>query len=570
MSDRYAFESSSASQVPEEPYKSKQYSYIQDTNNSQNPTQLKFTLDGFRSNDKFVSPSEMYLQIPLVLAASGTAADGFVNTAYINSAGAVAMKSGYWNLIQSMSVMLDNKEVVQITPNTNFYSCFKFATSASLDDVASLGGTLGFQKDSSTSWQWRSAVSACGIGLCNNTAGQTAWTSATATTNLVFYGDDGNDGLRKRLQMDSAYAASTGKWSAIKSVANFQNELKNYVGIGAARDATDYMVKYISAVIRLRDLSDLFEKLPLCRGFNATLTINLNVGNVSITKSASATGTLTIAGLSVSNNGTLPFTVNKYGTNFDWLTTVGATVSTIAVGVYYGSVRTSAVGSQTSLAIPANPQPIARIYAPMIELKPEFALSYLSESKQKLVVYRDLLYFNPAAVSAGGSFNIQLAPSINNMKGLLVIPMIASSSNIVFGTAATEFQSPFDTCPATTAPLSIYNFNVQLSSQNVFQQNIQYGYEQFIHETSGAYAVNGGIGALGINSGLIDFVDWDNIYKFYYVDLSRRLKDDNLGKSISLLGNNNNLLALDLHCFIEVEKSLIIDVESGRVLELRV
>jgi hypothetical protein len=370
--------------------------------------------------------------------------------------------------------------------------------------------------------------------------------------------------------MDSAYAASTGKWSAIKSVANFQNELKNYVGIGATRDATDYMVKYISAVIRLRDLSDLFEKLPLCRGFNATLTINLNVGNVSLTKTASATGTLTVAGLSVSNNGTLPFTVNKYGTAFDWLTTVGATASTIAVGVYYGSVRTSAVGSQTSLAIPANPQPIARIYAPMIEMKHEFALSYLSESKQKLVVYRDLLYFNPAAVSAGGSFNIQLAPSINNMKGLLVIPMIASSSNIVFGTAATEFQSPFDTCPATTAPLSIYNFNVQLSSQNVFQQNIQYGYEQFIHETSGAYAVNGGIGALGINSGLIDFVDWDNIYKFYYVDLSRRLKDDNLGKSISLLGNNNNLLALDLHCFIEVEKSLIIDVESGRVLELRV
>ncbi len=82
--------------------------------------------------------------------------------------------------------------------------------------------------------------------------------------------------------------------------------------------------------------------------------------------------------------------------------------------------------------------------------------------------------------------------------------------------------------------------------------------------TSPLKAINGGL-VDGLTSGLVDMNAWENIYKYYTVNLARRLKDDVLGKSISVLGNNNNKLAMDLHCFIEVEKTLIIDVETGVV-----
>ena len=181
-----------------------------------------------------------------------------------------------------------------------------------------------------------------------------------------------------------------------------------------------------------------------------------------------------------------------------------------------------------------------------------------------MVTYRDLLFFYFPNVTSGSPFNYQLAPSINNMKSILVIPNLGSN---VLGIP--EGQSPWDTCPCTTAPLSIYNFNVQVASQNILQQNIQYGFEQFMFNTGGALSINGG-DSTGLASGLIGFTEWDNNYKYYYVNLSRRLPSDNLGKSVSILGQNNNALAMDLYIFIEVEKSMIIDIETGRVDELRI
>ncbi len=65
-------------------------------------------------------------------------------------------------------------------------------------------------------------------------------------------------------------------------------------------------------------------------------------------------------------------------------------------------------------------------------------------------------------------------------------------------------------------------------------------------------------------------MDWENIYKYYVVDLSKRLKDDISGKSISVIGTNNNTPAMDLHIFVVQEKTLIIDVESGLVESISV
>ena len=48
-----------------------------------------------------------------------------------------------------------------------------------------------------------------------------------------------------------------------------------------------------------------------------------------------------------------------------------------------------------------------------------------------------------------------------------------------------------------------------------------YGYEQFVLEVRGSNAINGGI-PLGLSSGLLSQNDWENGYRFVYIDLYRR------------------------------------------------
>ena len=572
MGDNYAIENSSRSQLVDEPFQNKVYNYVQDLNNSNNPTQIKFQLDGFRSSDKFVNPAEMFITIPIVLALTGeTFTNGLGTGTQLDFA--TLLKSGYWNLINSMSVMIDNKECVQITPNLNYFLNFKVNSSYSADDLKINSHILGHCPDSATSWGYTpiSTLTNNGEGFYNNTISPT-FNSTLAGASTLF-GDGSNYGAFQRSQfVPRVDATANSKWNNVKTATQVQSEVKSYLTGATSAVASGYRVQYITATIRLKDISDIFEKLPLMRGFNCVLTINLNVGNIHAYKngatnitlgdSASTTTAKIASNVAVSNGGSLPFLITKGTTDF--ITATNADTGSINVGCYYASVRPSAVGNQSAFSIPAHPLTTARCYAPLITLQPERALSYISDNKKKLVTYRDLLFFYFPNVTSGSPFNYQLAPSINNMKSILVIPNLGSN---VLGIP--EGQSPFDTCPSTTAPLSIYNFNVQVASQNILQQNIQYGFEQFMFNTGGALSINGG-DSIGLASGLIGFTEWDNIYKYYYVNLARRLPSDNLGKSVSILGQNNNSLAMDLYIFIEVEKSMIIDIETGRVEELRI
>ncbi len=560
--DVFTFESSITSSIPEEVYQSKIWSYGQDTNNGNNPSQLRFSLDGFRSSDKFVNMREAYLSIPLILAL-GSSSGSAVTGGFQDCDFALAMKCGFHQIIQSMSVMIDNKEVVQITNNLSQYVSWKLVSSLSLEDLKN-GADLVYP-DSATSWGYSPIATSTsnGVGLFNNSISPVLNSTLSSTASSTGSSDLYNAGAYQRAQT-CFRQSGTNKYNSLKTLSNFQAEGKNYVyQSGGSGSANEYIAQYLVATIKLRDLADVFDKLPLVRGINCSMLVNLQLGHVNIVKDATSTMTVgsttsaVASNIAVENNGSLPFMVTKLGTDFQ--TSTAGTLGTFTAGLYYGKVGQSGTANQSMLGIQAHSFPVARLYAPQISLTPEKALQYLTTSKKKTIVYRDVLYFYQPNIGSGSSFNLQLAPSINNMKSICVIPAIAST---VLGVR--EDQMPFDTMPFTTSPLSIYNFNIQIASQNVFQQNELYGWEQFIHETQGARGINGGL-TDGLTSGLIDFTAWDNIYKYYYVNLGRRLKDDVLGKSISVLGNNNNKLAMDMHIFLEVEKTLIIDVESGIV-----
>jgi len=572
MGDQYTYENSGASQLHSEVYQEKQYSYVLETNQGNSPSQLRFDLNAFRTSDRFTNPNEMFITIPIVMVAAADASNSGLAAGIGQLDYSMVFKNGAHQLINSMSVMIDNKECVSIVNNLQQYVSFKLNTSFSVDDVSCLGLSTLFAIDNATSWQYNAVGTAVpqGEGFSNNLLSPT-FNSTLGSAASNKYGDASNFGAFQRSFATVRAGDANSKWNNVKTIANFQAESKNYITSTDATVATAYRVWYLTAQIRLKDICDLFDKLPLLRGFNCTLLINLNLGNCKITKTySSATSRQSLGGSTsaiagnVSCTGTaLPFMVSTIGT--DWNSTTATEVGVYSFGCYYGSVRASPVANQSYLNIPSHPSgTVARLYGPLITLQPERALAYLSESKKKLVVYKDVLYFFSPNISANSPFNLQLAPSLSNIKDVLVLPHLSSAT-----LGIPEQQSPFDTCPATTSPLSISNFNVQISGKNLLQQNVLYDFEQFWYELYGCNAINGGQSS-GLNSSLIGMVDFQNVYKYYYTNVARRLPSDTLGKSVAILGTNNNALAMDLHTWITVEKTMIIDVESGKIDELRV
>ena len=91
----------------------------------------------------------------------------------------------------------------------------------------------------------------------------------------------------------------------------------------------------------------------------------------------------------------------------------------------------------------------------------------------------------------------------------------------------------------------------------------RYTYEQFLNQQYGHLAVNGGL-TDGLTSGLIDQIGWETSMCYWYVDCSRMLPvEEQVPKSVNIIGNNLSALAIDLIVFVEYKCGLSIDVLSG-------
>jgi len=128
------------------------------------------------------------------------------------------------------------------------------------------------------------------------------------------------------------------------------------------------------------------------------------------------------------------------------------------------------------------------------------------------------------------------------------------------------YQSPVDPAGSTTTPFaSITNWNILVSGSPIFPQNYMYDYDQFIQETSRTGAINGGE-SVGLTSGLISQTDFMSSYRFYTVNLARRLPLDDVAKSIQVQGYNNTGMAMDYMCFVSFQRKLTIDTRTGAVV----
>ena len=94
-----------------------------------------------------------------------------------------------------------------------------------------------------------------------------------------------------------------------------------------------------------------------------------------------------------------------------------------------------------------------------------------------------------------------------------------------------------------------------------------YGFEEFLQEVRGSNAINGGI-PLGLSSGLLSQNDWENAYRYCYIDLSRRISqsNDDIARSIQLSYINAAAYVSDYIFIIGFEKQIVLSTSTGALI----
>jgi hypothetical protein len=129
---------------------------------------------------------------------------------------------------------------------------------------------------------------------------------------------------------------------------------------------------------------------------------------------------------------------------------------------------------------------------------------------------------------------------------MLPVPFIAPVQCSGFGDS--QWKSPFDTCPATTSPLSLLNVLVAVGGQIMLQSTLQYKYEHFLEQVNLAEQLTSS--DFGVSTCLIHQGYWGNS-KWYFVNVERGNPADKVQpRNINVSFHNNSNVFMDLMVFV--------------------
>jgi hypothetical protein len=617
--DSIVFEESVNTEVSSSEFVDKQWLYVNDNNNGSYSSQVVLDTTPLANSGSYINWSEAFILMPLVLQFESTSAllTNVLSADYLG-----AMKSGYWNMLHSLTCEFNNGNIIQQVPFLNVFCSFKNITSWSKDDLTDWSAVTGFCPDNSKSWAYLSAapdnvlvLSGSGSGLSNNrdapyvtisaisiftgttvtpvpdpyTPAGTIVTncynaSTRATQSSVDVRQAWNDGLFARqsainfnpiLTADNAFSCNQG---ALMSGANCSQVFRTFVNAAA-----NIRWFAIDAIIRLKDVADFFQKCPMLKGSTMRLYLNTNQCYFQVTQTAprytAATGvlaeqpilSLTSAPVILGGGGTCPviYASNGLGQGSSVLTPLQSTAAaavTAVVNVSVSIVRTQFQQMPTqNLACPITS---VRLYAPAYTMSPLAEQRYLSLTPSKRVVYNDIFQFSFPNQSVNSPFNILVSNGIPNIRSVLVLCLLPRASNgtaAVGGVTTSSILSPFASTPSSPDPLIIQNFQVQISGKNLFINQLQYDYEDFVEQLVSSNQLNGSL-TTSLASGLVSKSDFQSLYRYYYGNASRSLpSEEGVSKAIQIQGTILSPLAtaVDLMVFVEFEREITIDVRTG-------
>jgi len=555
--DKYVLEKSSVDQqVSNTPFENKAFNYINDLNGgiyqNNSLSLVQFDMGSLYNSKYFLNPQDFFIAIPItmvyLLNNTGTpVAPSAAGTGAASSL--LSLKAGYWQLIDKCELELDGKIIEQMNPFSNVNATVRMYSKMSIGDQIQYGSELGLpQIDSANSMKYTATT-----GLQNNFVfGNSLQSNAVGSLNSA----TGNDRLTKSVQRIN--------WNVANGSANNFDLLQSQQQVDTEGKAsfrilnTNYGVYYDVAIIRLRDIMDSFDNLPLSRKMQGALRIYVNTGACTVSQaSAINSGPITTAfnQSSTTFSTTCPFTINQSSN------TVGAAVFTqVSAGLFISKAPTTALANGVNLGLSGAAHPTfgsCRLYYSQVELKPQKSLEYVSANRSKKVTYNSYLTTTINNIASASNFSQIVQSGITNIKGVFIIPLISSSVS-----GYNQYVSPVDTCPGTFSPLSLTQINVQLGGVNVLNIPLYYLFENYVEQIASYENI---ITDFSLPVGLITEDYWQN-NRVYYIDCSRcSIADQNTPRNLVVQFTNNSLVAIDCLIFTIRGDEFTVDVETGLI-----
>jgi len=353
----------------------------------------------------------------------------------------------------------------------------------------------------------------------------------------------------------AGYHNIVGSSGCINSATNLANQFRGYYTV---QNKVCYW--YDVAIIRCCDILDSIKQMPITKRWNSQMRLYFNTGYV--VSNISNGGLLVSSGSSNTFSNSCPIMQSALQ-----IYPNGAKNMTSAI--FIGNPQTTAISTQgsTTLNLSGNSHFLnqARLYYPLLTLKPEKLEMYISSNRSKKVCFTSVLNNTFTNIASGTTSSYLVQAGISNCRSIIIIPTISSTvhgltgSNLV--TSFSQAISPYD--PTGWSPVSLTNLNVALGGKNVLANVMSYSFEEFLTQVNLYERINPA--EMGISCGLFD-ENWWLHNRVYYINLERcNISDQMTPRQLTLTFTNNSNVTIDINVFTEYYRECTIDVETSLI-----
>ena len=534
---------------------------------------IEFDLSNIYRSDGYSDVSDYYCVIPTCMVACTVTSAGATLAVPTAGYALCTLKNNYQNLIHSVEMVLNGKTIHDHQSFLNIYANFKMLSSMTPSDLKSNNTNFGMASDLDSNKSTRfsptipvTLTGGPGYGIMNNIPFDT---SASVALTIKQNDGKGNPALLQRINriVDTTTNSSFNNLygaSRIMTADQLSAEFKPYYTTSG-----NFMVWYDFAIINLKYIVDAVAKIGLVKKAELKLKMYINTGAVAVKVIDPGLATVGYTTFNTTFANTCPLTVNLLPVAVA-SGGVPLTTDTIIAGLYICKPPSTFSGGGTNTVaitgVSSNPLSQCTLYHSNIKLDGNADTEYANANRAKKVVYEKILFANSLSIASGSQIDKIITSSIKNPIAVVIIPYIAK--NVAGGgvTAALPFgqyESPYDTAPATSAPLSLTNISITLGGIKVANEVLNYTYENFLQQVSLAETITSS--DIGLNVGLVNQEYWES-NRVYYVDLARsRDIDKTVSRELIVKGKNSSNVPIDCLIFAVYLEEFNIDVVTGVV-----
>ena len=433
---------------------------------------VEFDLSSIYRSDGYSDVSDYYAVIPTCMVACVIDNAGATVAVPTSGFALCSLKNNYQNLIHSIEMTLNGKTIHDHQSFVNIYSNFKMLSSMSPSDLKSNNTNFGMAPDldNHKSMRFRTAAVAAatagvsGFGITNNIPFDT---TASFLQTIPQNNGKGNPALLQRINRTvdtTANSTYNGLFGAnrIMTEDQLKAEYKPHYTVSG-----NFMYWIDYAIINLKYIVDAIAKIGLVKKAELKLKMYVNTGALSVKVYGPNLATTSYGAVTTTFANTCPMTVNLL---------TGASIAdggfvvaadSIVAGFYICKPPSSFNGGggfTVPITSVSNPLSQCILYHSNIKLDNQSDTEYANANRAKKVVYEKILYANSTGIGVGNQIDKIITSSIKNPIAVVIIPFIAK--NLAGGLALTtaipfaQYESPYDSTPATSAPLSITNISI--------------------------------------------------------------------------------------------------------------